>query len=189
MVIFNLEQILEAYKMGLFPMAYSKDSSEYHWVRPEMRGVIFIDKFNIPKSLKKFMAHMSYKITKNKAFLDVIEGCCETTKNRLDSWINSEIIEMFVALNKAGYADSYECWNEEDKLIGGLYGLKMGKIFCGESMFSREENASKVCLVRLYEDLKQADYTLIDTQFVNEHLLQFGAEEIPHQIFLEKIKA
>lgn len=124
------------------------------------------------------MKHSSYRFTKDKAFEAVIEACREVTKDRQESWINDEIKQMFIALYKAGHAHSYECWDTQDRLIGGLCGLDMHPVFCGESMFSRAENASKSCLVNLYEDLKSQNFTLIDTQFVNDHLLQFGAEEI-----------
>ncbi len=182
---FYIDQILKAYALGLFPMATCTDAPDYHWVRPENRGVIFIEKFHIPKSLKKFMAHSGYKITKDEAFDEVVTGCRETCETRKGSWINKDIAQMFKLLFKAGYAHSYECWDEKGNLIGGLYGLDMGKLFCGESMFSRKENASKSCLVQLYQDLKADGYMMIDTQFVNDHLKQFGVEEIPHQEFIK----
>ena len=182
---FFIDQILKAYALGLFPMAICADAPEYHWIRPEKRGVIFIDKFHIPKSMKKFMANSSYKVTKNKAFYHVLSGCREICENRKGTWINRDIMDMFKRLHQAGYAHSYECWDDKGKLVGGLYGLNMGRIFSGESMFSRKENASKTCLVRLYEDLKATGYVLIDTQFINDHLRQFGAEEISHQKYIE----
>ena len=181
---FYIDQILKAYALGLFPMAICADAPEYHWVRPDKRGVIFIENFHIPKSMKKFLAHSSYKVTKNKAFYQVLSGCREICESRKGTWINRDIMDMFRRLHQAGFAHSYECWDDKGDLVGGLYGLNMGKIFSGESMFSRKENASKTCLVKLYEDLKTDGYELIDTQFINDHLKQFGAEEITHQEYI-----
>ncbi len=183
----DLNAILNAYAHGIFPMADGRDNPETYWVEPKMRGVIPLAAFNIPRSLKKFMVGCDYKITINQAFDQVIAACAQSSRgDGQGTWINAEIETWFNALHHIGHAHSIEVW-DNNNLIGGLYGLTQGGCFNGESMFSRAENASKIALVHLVERLKSQNFTLLDTQFTNDHLKQFGCIEIPQEEYLEQL--
>ena len=186
---FFIDQILKAYALGLFPMAICADAPEYHWIRPEKRGVIFIDKFHIPKSMKKFMANSSYKVTKNKAFYHVLSGCREICENRKGTWINRDIMDMFKRLHQAGYAHSYECWDDKGKLVGGLYGLNMGRIFSGESMFHLQDNVSKLALLKTVYWLKGLGMDWMDVQMVTPLLKAFGASYVKKLDYFKLLRA
>jgi leucyl/phenylalanyl-tRNA--protein transferase len=180
--------LLNAYAHGYFPMADSREADEVYWVEPEMRGIIPLDDFNIPRSLKKFMESCEYTITMNAAFDDVIAACAETPRgDGKGTWINHRIEYWFLELRHKGHAHSIEVW-DHNKLIGGLYGLAQGGCFCGESMFSRATNASKIALVHLVTHLNKQGFTLLDTQFTNDHLKQFGCIEIPQEDYLKKLE-
>ncbi len=186
------ELLLAAYAQGYFPMAASRGSKGLEWFYPEMRGVLPLDKFHIPKSLVKFMRKSPFKITTDKAFEQVIRACADNTRGRESTWINDEIIDLYCQLHTNGFAHSVECWQESGDgtmvMAGGLYGVAIAGAFFGESMFSRSSNASKVALVHLVGLLKKHGYELLDAQFTNEHLIQFGIEEIPRAIYLGKLK-
>lgn len=179
--------ILDGYKKGIFPMAESADDPFIFWVSPEKRGIIKMDEFNIPKSLKKFIKKKTYDIFVNKNFKEVINRCAKVSKGRKETWINDQIKENYCKLFSEGHALSIECY-ENNNLIGGLYGVKLGAIFFGESMFSSKDNASKVALVYLVAYLKQGGFKIIDTQFLTKHLKQFGAIEIPKSNYLNVLK-
>jgi len=179
------EFLLSAYAAGYFPMAESRDAKEIHWFYPELRGVIGLEKFHIPASLAKFMRKKNFTITTDKVFPEVITACADTPRD--GTWINDTIIRLYCELWKKNYAHSVECWSG-DELVGGLYGVSLGGAFFGESMFSRKPNASKVALVHLVELLRGAGYTLLDTQYTNEHLQQFGVAEIPREEYLKRLK-
>ncbi len=187
------EFLLAAYANGYFPMADAKDSPILHWMYPEMRGILPLDTFHIPSSLAKFMKKSPFVITTNAVFPQVIRACAEVGNERKETWINEPIIKLYSELWEYGFAHSVECWQESPHkgespvLVGGLYGVAIGGAFFGESMFSRTSNASKVALVHLVELLKNAGYTLLDTQFTNDHLQQFGVLEIPRAEYLEKL--
>lgn len=170
---------MEAYRQGLFPMAYNSGSPYIHWICPELRGQLSIKEIHIPKRLQKTVEKAPFGITINTAFEEVVHGCAESTPKRPETWINTPIFNVFCELHKRGHAHSLECWKGE-KLVGGIYGLAIGGAFFGESMFSRETDASKVALLNLVARLWKGGFTLFDTQFVNEHLKQFGAYEVPH---------
>lgn len=155
-------------------MAQGAESQEIGWYRPEMRGQISIDKMHISKSLIKAALRNDFTVKIDTAFGDVMRGCAD----REETWINSVIAELFEELHQAGFAHSVEVWDRDD-LVGGLYGLAIGGVFCGESMFSRESNVSKIALVHLVARLWRGGFTVLDTQYLNDHLLQFGAYEIP----------
>lgn len=175
------ELFIEAYRQGIFPMADSRDSLFYNFYRPEMRGLLPIAGLHIPKKLKKTLRQSPYDVTINTAFENVIEECAkEGGKGRQTTWINKTIRSVFLKLHQKGRAHSVECW-QGGKLVGGLYGLAIGKVFCGESMFSRADDASKVALVHLAARLWMGGFAVLDTQFVNEHLKQFGAYEMPQE--------
>lgn len=183
---------MEAYAQGLFPMAHSAESDYVHWICPEKRGQLPIEDLHISKSLKKLTLNNIkrnglYRIKINTAFEKVLRSCAEETQERPETWINEPIIEAYCALHKRGRAHSIEVW-EGDQLVGGLYGVALGAAFFGESMFSRVPNASKIALVHLCARLWKAGYQILDTQFINDHLVQFGAFEIGHHDYLENLK-
>ena len=187
-MISGVEDLLEAYSLGVFPMADARDDPDTYWVEPKLRGIIPLDTFNIPKSLKKFMMHCNYTVTFNHSFPKVIEACAQSPRSEgSGTWINKDIENAFNTLHEKGYAHSIEVW-EGTNLIGGLYGLSQGGCFNGESMFSKKENASKIALVYLVKHLKKRGYILLDTQFINNHLKQFGCIEIPQYEYVMKLK-
>ena len=178
------ETILKGYSLGIFPMAENFDDPNIHWINPKKRGVIPINNFKISKSLKKEIKKNKFKVTINKNFDEVITNCAKKTKNRPTTWINKEIIKLYLNLHKIGHAHSIEAWFQ-NKLVGGLYGVSLGSAFFGESMFSTMSNASKICLVYLIANLKFKGFTLLDTQFVNPYLKKLGAIEISRKKYLE----
>jgi len=186
--LFTPEQILAAYAQGYFPMADSEQDAEAGWLYPKMRGQLSIDHLHIPRSLKKVIRQSNYNITINQDFDSVIRACADTTNmaQRQETWINPQIRDSFIELNIQGYAHSVE-FRQDGVLQGGLYGLSIGGAFCGESMFSRTPNASKIALVHLCARLQMAGYTLLDTQFTNAHLEQFGVFEISHEEYLARL--
>ncbi|MBS40595.1 MAG: leucyl/phenylalanyl-tRNA--protein transferase [Rhodospirillales bacterium] len=169
--------LLRAYAVGLFPMAEHHDESALYWIDPEKRGILPIERFRIPRRLRKTVRQNRFQIQCDTAFEDVIRLCAEPTAERKDTWINQEIIQLYINLFEIGRAHSVEDWLN-GKLVGGLYGVALGGAFFGESMFSRADDASKVALVHLVARLKSGGFTLLDTQFVTNHLNQFGAAEI-----------
>jgi leucyl/phenylalanyl-tRNA---protein transferase len=183
----TIELLLNAYAGGYFPMAEDRDSDELNWYYPERRGIIPLDHFHVPKSLAKLVKKKPFTITTDKVFPEVIRACAEDAPNRPETWINSTIIDLYCELWEKGFAHSVECWDKKT-LVGGLYGVALGGAFFGESMFSRASGASKIALVELVSLLKGAGYQLLDTQFVNDHLMQFGVVEIPRDEYLGLLK-
>ena len=180
------EILLRAYAEGLFPMAERRGDPTLYWVSPEKRGVIPLDAFHVPRRLARTVRGGAFTLTTDKAFRAVMEACAAPAPGREESWINDEILRLYTALNASGHAHSLECW-QGGKLVGGLYGVKLGAAFFGESMFSRERDASKVALVHLVEGLKRGGFLLLDTQFITAHLARFGAIEIPRGQYLRKL--
>ena len=178
--------IIKGYKKGIFPMSNSYNDPYIFWVDPKKRGIIKINNFRISKSLKKFIKNENFSISINKNFKEVINNCRKSTNKRKTTWINQQILDNFYQLYLEGFAFSVE-YMENKELLGGLYGVKVGKIFFGESMFSLRSNASKVALVFLAAHLKQGGFKIIDTQFLTNHLSQFGAEEIDKNLYLNLI--
>lgn len=176
--------LVQAYARGLFPMAESRDSGDIYWVDPEQRGVIPLDGFHAPRRLKRFVRGNPFRITVDAAFEQVITACgsVDYARGRFDSWINPEIIRAYVELHRLGLAHSVECWLE-DRLAGGIYGVSLKGAFFGESMFSGETGGSKTALVHLVAMLRAAGYRLFDSQFVNDHLKQFGVLSVPKADF------
>lgn len=179
---YSPETIIKAYSLGVFPMAESRDDPEINFYEPDIRGVLPLNPPHIPRRLMKLVRQKPYRITLDTDFKSVIEACAAPSDNRDDSWINPEIVTLYCALHKMGFAHSLEVW-DGDMLIGGLYGVRLGRAFFGESMFSRRSNASKIALTHLMARLYYAGYTLLDAQFSNDHLIQFGIEEIPKETF------
>ena len=180
------ELVLKAYTYGVFPMAKSRGEADVFWVQPKLRGVIPLDRFHVSRSLRKRLRRGTYAVTVDTAFAAVMAGCAESTDCRADTWINARIIGLFTELHDAGLAHSVETW-EGGHLVGGLYGLAMGAAFFGESMFSRATDASKVALCHLVGVLKAGDFALLDTQFITEHLKQFGTVEISQKEYLVQL--
>ena len=172
--------LLKAYASGVFPMAESADDPEVFWVRPETRGVLPLDGFHVPKSLRKTVRQRPFDLRIDTDFEAVIDACAESRAGRRSTWINGPIREAYLELNRMGHAHSVEAWRGE-RLVGGLYGVRLGSAFFGESMFSRETDASKVCLVFLVERLRERGFKLLDTQFTTEHLKRFGAVDVPRR--------
>lgn len=172
------ELLLKAYASGVFPMAESAADPEVFWVRPETRGVIPLDAFHVPKSLRKAVRQRHFEIRFDYDFEAVIDACAEKREERSSTWINAPIREAYVELHRRGHCHSVEAWRD-GKLVGGLYGVSLGRAFFGESMFSKATDASKVCLVHLVERLCERGFVLLDTQFTTEHLKRFGAVDVP----------
>lgn len=180
------ELLLRAYRAGLFPMAETRDDVRLYWLDPELRGVLPLDRFHLPRRLRRTVLAERYRVTADEAFDRVIAACAESGPRRPDTWINPTIERLFVALHQSGHAHSIECWDGE-QLVGGLYGLAIGGAFFGESMFSRARDASKVALVHLVARLRLGGFTLLDTQFVTDHLSQFGATEVARDDYRGKL--
>ena len=177
------ELLLAAYARGLFPMAEKRDDPHLCWVSPEQRGVIPLDKFHVPQRLGRTIRGGRFTVTSDRAFVAVMKGCAAPAPGREESWINEGILRLYTALAAIGHAHSVECW-QGGELVGGLYGVKLGGAFFGESMFSKATDASKVALVHLVDTLRRGGFTLLDTQFITAHLAQFGAVEIPRAQYL-----
>ena len=178
----NPEELLLAYRLGIFPMAESRTAKEVLWVRPHERGILPLDKFHVPRRLARLVRSDRYQVTGDRAFEQVIRACAESQPDRRETWINDAIIDVFIALHKRGFAHSVETWHEGN-LIGGLYGLSVGAAFFAESKFSRMTDASKVALVHLAARLKAGGYLLLDAQFPNPHLEQFGSVTVTEERF------
>lgn len=171
------ELLLRAYACGIFPMAEAAGDPAIHWVDPERRGVILPGRFRASRSLMKTVRRGTFEMRVDTAFAEVLDRCAEPAPGRRDTWINEPIRELYLQLYRMGFAHSVESWRE-GRLVGGLYGVSLGGAFFGESMFSRATDASKVALVHLWDRLMAGGYRLLDTQFLTEHLSQFGAIEI-----------
>lgn len=218
------DMLLAAYRNGYFPMAMAADDPELYWFSPQERGVLPLERFNIPRGLKRAMKTRPYLVTVDTAFEAVIRACGAKTPTRTETWINETIVALYTALHAQGHAHSVEVWEDVDeggltplshdaltpaagaalrkhtsspqdtnptshppRLIGGLYGISIGGAFFGESMFSRAPDASKIALVHLVERLRAAGYLLLDTQYVNEHLKQFGVEAWSKSRYMTKL--
>ena len=179
--------LLRAYANGVFPMAEDADDPEVFWVRPEMRGVIPLDGFHVPKSLAKVIRKGRFEISFDRDFEAVIEACAQAREGRPSTWINQAIREAYGTLFRRGHCHTVEA-RLDGRLVGGLYGVSLGAAFFGESMFSFETDASKVCLWNLVERLKMQGFRLLDTQFTTEHLKRVRAIDVPRAKY-EKILA
>jgi leucyl/phenylalanyl-tRNA--protein transferase len=177
-----IASVIEAYKKGMFPMAETSFSKEIYWIEPKKRGIFNFNKIKIPKKFKKFLKKDSFHIAVDSNFEGVINNCAKITNSRKDTWINSTIKNIYIEMYKLGHAHSVECYIDKN-LVGGLYGIEIGGVFFGESMFSFISNASKVALIHLLERLKVGGFKVLDTQFINEHLKQFGAYELSNKEF------
>ncbi len=182
MDIISPELLLGGYESGFFPMADSQ-AGEIKWYCPDPRGIIPLDGFKIPRSLRQTLRRSPFDVRVDTSFESVIRHCAE----REETWISEKIIENYVLLHRMGHAHSVESWRNEE-LVGGLYGASLGAAFFGESMFSRARDASKICLVHLVQRLKEHEFELLDTQFITPHLARFGAIEIPRDEYLRLLR-
>lgn len=180
------ELMLRAYRHGLFPMAETRYGDRLYWLDPERRGVLPLDRFHLSRRLLRTVLSGAYEVTVDEDFAGVIAGCAASLPGREDTWINPQIESLFTALFRRGHAHSVES-RRDGVLVGGLYGVSLGGVFFGESMFSLCRDASKVALVHLVARLRLGGFRLLDTQFVTAHLSQFGAEEVPRDIYKERL--
>jgi len=189
----DLDLLLKAYASGIFPMADARDDPETFWVEPKARAIIPLDNFRMSRSLRKTIRSDRFRVSADTAFAEIIAVCAEQAGDRRETWINAEIEEAFNQLHALGHAHSIECWlpdeeSGEEKLVGGLYGLAIGGAFCGESMFSRSRDASKVALAWLVARLKVGGFPLLDCQFMTDHLASLGAIEVSQEAYLDALK-
>ncbi|MEL7486629.1 MAG: leucyl/phenylalanyl-tRNA--protein transferase [Pseudomonadota bacterium] len=171
-------ELLQAYALGYFPMAQARDAQHVMWVLPEERGVLQLDAARAPRRLLKTLKRAPFDVRVDTVFADVMQACAEAAPDRRETWINDQILEVYTELHFRGAAHSVECF-KDGALVGGLYGVALGGVFCGESMFSRATDASKIAMLHLIARLKQGGFQLLDTQFYTKHLAQFGVAEIP----------
>ena len=176
------ELMLRAYRAGLFPMAETRRGERLYWLDPEQRGVLPLDRFHLPRRLLRTVLADDFTVTVDQDFPAVIAGCAAAAPGREDTWINAEIERLFTALFRMGHAHSVEA-RQDGRLVGGLYGVVLGGVFFGESMFSRARDASKTALAHLVARLRLGGFRLLDTQFVTTHLAQFGAVEVPRDAY------
>ena len=182
------EIMLKAYAAGVFPMAESADNPEIFWLEPKKRGIIPLDTFHISKRLARTMRAGGFHVAYDRDFKAIIDGCAQVADGRTSTWINQTIRELYEALFNIGACHTVEVYDHNDQLIGGLYGVSIGGAFFGESMFHRKRDASKIALVHLVEKLKAGGFMLLDTQFITEHLKQFGAIEISRSNYLKLLQ-
>ncbi len=162
------------------------EDGELYWHDPDPRAIMPLNDFHTPRSLKRTIKKNIFEIRLNTAFADVMAGCAAPAPDREDTWINEDIFEAYGVLHRLGFAHSVETW-QDGKLVGGLYGVALHGLFAGESMFSRERDASKVALVYLVEHLKKQGFLLLDIQYMTEHLRRFGAVEIPADVYKARL--
>jgi leucyl/phenylalanyl-tRNA--protein transferase len=180
--------LLQAYAVGLFPMAETRDDSMLYWVEPKVRGILPLDGLHVPRRMRRTVRTGPFTVRVDTAFGAVIRACRESTDSRPESWINDEIVRLYEALHAMGRAHSVETWRDRT-LVGGLYGVSIGGAFFGESMFTRERDASKVALVHLAARLTRGGYRMLDCQFMTEHLRRFGAVEVPRERYRRLLAA
>ena len=182
------EVLLKAYACGIFPMAEGADDPALYWIEPEKRGVIPLDKFHVPERLARTVRSDCFTIVVDRDFDAVIAGCAQPAPGRARTWINGRIHQLYRKLYERGDCHTVEAYLE-DRLVGGLYGVSLGRAFFGESMFHRERDASKVALVHLVARLKAGRFRLLDTQFVTDHLRRFGATEVSRPVYHKLLDA
>jgi len=176
--------LLQGYATGIFPMADSRDADELFWVEPRSRAIIPLDRFHLSRSLRRTIRSGRFEVTCDRDFVAVIAACAD----REETWINTEIERAMLALHRSGYAHSIEVWSGVD-LVGGLYGVRLGRAFFGESMFSRATDASKVALAWLVARLKTGSFTLLDCQFMTDHLASLGAVNVTREDYVALLSA
>ncbi|HEV7232929.1 MAG TPA: leucyl/phenylalanyl-tRNA--protein transferase [Sphingorhabdus sp.] len=184
----DLDLLMRAYANGIFPMSDARDDPDTFWIEPEQRAILPLEGFRLSKSLAKVIRQDRFEVTADRAFAQVIAACAEAKDERRDTWINPDIEDAFCELHRLGQAHSVECW-AEGELVGGLYGMAMGRAFFGESMFSRATDASKVALAWLVARMRVGGFELLDCQFMTDHLASLGAIEISQEDYLVRLEA
>ena len=182
------EVLLKAYACGIFPMAESADDPALYWIEPEKRGIIPLDRFHVPARLARTVRSDRFTVLIDRDFNGVLDGCAEPQPGRQRTWINARIRTLYRKLYERRHCHSVEVY-DGDELVGGLYGVTLGRAFFGESMFHRARDASKVALVHLVARLRAGGFKLLDTQFVTEHLMTFGAVEVPQRQYHKLLEA
>ncbi|MEL7199573.1 MAG: leucyl/phenylalanyl-tRNA--protein transferase [Pseudomonadota bacterium] len=192
-----IETLLLAYRSGIFPMADKREDQEVFWVEPRDRAIIPLDRLHVSKSLRKVLRADRFVVTMDKAFGEVIRACAAPRPDHPETWISDRIIASYTQLHRAGHAHSIECWLHQDngpeneasppQLVGGLYGVSFDRVFCGESMFSHADNASKVALCWLVAVMRHAGFRLLDCQFMTDHLARMGATQLPQAMYLKAL--
>jgi leucyl/phenylalanyl-tRNA--protein transferase len=183
MAALDPDLLLRAYSVGVFPMASTRDAADVFWVEPKKRGVLPLDRFHLSRSLAKTLRSDRFTVTVDTAFGEVVTFCAEATARRPDTWINPDIEVAYAELHRRGYAHSVEAWLDGE-LVGGLYGVRLGAAFFGESMFSRARDASKVALAYLVARLRVGGFQLLDCQFLTEHLASMGTIEVGRDAYV-----
>jgi leucyl/phenylalanyl-tRNA--protein transferase len=184
MAVLDPDLLLRAYSIGVFPMADSRDAADIYWVEPRKRAILPLDGFRISRSLRKTLRAGEFTVTRDRAFAEVVSECAR----REETWINAQIEQSYIHLHERGHAHSIECW-QEGELVGGLYGVRLGAAFFGESMFSLRKDASKVALAWLVARLIVGGFQLLDCQFMTEHLRSLGAVEIDQDDYVRLLAA
>ena len=191
---FSPETLIKAYSLGVFPMAESADSRDIRFYDPEVRALIPLafregarHEFHLPRRLARTVRQRRFSVTIDRDFASVIDECAALKNGRRDTWINRDIRQLYVALHRLGFAHSIEVWQGET-LVGGLYGVALRSAFFGESMFSRQTDASKIALVHLVARLRAGGFRLLDAQFTNDHLQQFGIFEVTREQFQQRLQ-
>ena len=181
------ELLLKAYASGVFPMAEARDDPNLFWLAPKARCILPLDGFHVPRRLARTVRQDRFRVTVDDDFGGVIRACAETRAHRHGTWISHVIVDLYEGLHDLGHAHSIECRDPAGTLVGGLYGVSLGAVFFGESMFSKNRDASKVALVHLVARLRRGGYRLLDAQFMTEHLRQFGAVEISRDLYHRRL--
>jgi len=184
----SIELLLRAYRCGIFPMAETRTSEELFWIEPKIRGIIPLERFHLPTGVTRLIRQKKFRVSVDKAFGKVIRACGSPEAGREETWINDEIIDLYTRMHVEGHAHSIECW-DLGGLAGGLYGVAIGGVFFGESMFSFQKDASKVALAYTVARLKAGAFTLFDVQFVTPHLARFGAVKVAKEKYLMLLQA
>lgn len=180
--------LLKAYSCGIFPMAEDADDPQLYWIEPQERGIIPLDRITVPRRLARTVRTTSHRVFVDRDFDGVIDRCAASRPGRRSTWINHQIRSLYGELFKAGHCHTIEVWSADDDLIGGLYGVALGGAFFGESMFSEQRDTSKIALVYLCARLIEGGFRMLDTQFVTDHLRQFGAVEVDKTHFHSKLE-
>ena len=189
-----VETLLLAYRSGIFPMADKREDQDIFWVEPRDRAILPLDGFHLSKSLRKIVRSDRYRVTIATAFEDVVHACAAPRPGHPETWISERIIRSYADLHAAGHAHSIECWRSGEgesgkpELVGGRYGVSFDRVFCGESMFSRADNASKVALTWLVALMRLARYRTLDCQFMTDHLASMGAIEMPQRMYMKTLE-
>lgn len=184
---FTTDDLIACYRRGVFPMAEDREDDRIFLVDPELRGIIPLDRFHLSRRLRRTVLAGRLEVRIDTAFAEVVRECARPRPGADQTWISRPIQSLYEALFREGFAHSVECWSG-GRLVGGLYGVSLGAAFFGESMFSRARDASKIALAHLVARLKAGGYELLDTQFMTEHLAQFGALEIPRLDYHQRLK-